>query len=414
MLTPLDERPGPKHRAADEPAPRDGWRRAWLVGSGYWLVCHLGYAAVQLVALRLNGFSVPSGSSNIAAQISTWVRWDGLNYVAIADHGYPADPQPEFRRYGESVLPAWPPGYPLLIRAAGYLLPGDLNFAALVVSNLATLGMLVVLYRLVETELDAGAADRTLLCLLAFPTAFFFATAYSESVFLLLTFAALYCARRQQWWWAGILAGAASSVRVAGVTIAIAFVLEYLRQRDFDWRRIRPDALAIGLVPAGLVAYMAYQWVQYDNPFMFSEAQKAWGRGPIVMPWRPLIDSLGDLNFISNTERAVINTIDLALLALAVVLLVLCFLGPWKLRRDQLFLVIAGALPLMISILQPIGDPSGPPWQSMNRYILSCFPIFLILAKLTEHRAVERLVVFVSLPLQAGLLLLYLDGQWAG
>jgi len=391
-----------------------GWRRAWRVGAAYWLICHAGYLAVQIIALRINGFTVAPGSSAIGTLISMWVRWDAIGYVKIAEHGYPADPQPEFLRYDDSALPAWPPGYPLLIRVASWLLPGSPNLAALVVSNLAMLGLLVVLYRLVETELDATTAERTLLCLLVFPTAFFLAAAYSESVFLLLTVAALYCARRQRWWWAGGLAGAASSVRVAGVTIIVALALEYLRQRDFDWRRIRPDVLALGLVPSGLVAYMAYQWVRYDNPFMFSDAQKIWGRGPIVMPWRPLLDSLRDLNVVANTERAVINTIDLGLLAVALALLVLGLVGPWKLRRDQLFLLVAGALPLMIAILQPIGDPNGPPWQSMNRYVLACFPIFLIMARMARHRLVERLVVFAGLPLQAGHLILYLGGQWAG
>jgi hypothetical protein len=384
------------------------------VGTAYWLLCHAGYLAVQLLALRIHAVVLSPGHWNIGALAATWVRWDGIHYVTIAEEGYPANPQPEFQRYDDSVRPAWPPGYPLLIRVANWLLPGEVNVAALAVSNLAALGLLVVLYRFVEMEVDAVTAERTLLCLLVFPTAFFLAAAYSESVFLLLTVAALYCARRQHWWWAGVLAGAASSVRVAGVTLIVAFALEYLRQRDFNWRRIRPDVLALGLVPSGLVAYMAYQWVRYDNPFMFSEAQKAWGRGSIVMPWRPLIDSLRDLNIFANTERAVITVIDLGLLAVALALLVLGVVGPWKLRRDQLFLIVAGALPLLVAILQPIGDPGGPPWQSMDRYALACFPIFLIMAKLASHRLVERLVVFVGLPLQVGLLIIYLGGGWAG
>ena len=384
------------------------------MGTAYWLVCHAGYGAIQLVALRINGFTVPPGASALGALVSTWVRWDAVNYVTIAEQGYPADPQPEYRQYNDSTLPAWPPGYPMLIKAVGWLLPGSLDVSALVVSNLAALGLLVVLYRLVETELDAVTAERTLLCLLVFPTGFFLAVAYSESLFLVLTVGALYCARRQRWWWAGALAGAASAVRVAGVTIIVALALEYLRQRDVDWRRIRPDVLALGLTPTGLLAYMAYQWVRYDNPFMFSEAQKVWGRGPIVPPWRPLIGSLRDLDFVANTERAVINTLDLGLLAVAVALLVLGVVGPWRLRRDQWFLLVAGALPLLVAVLQPIGDPTGPPWQSMGRYVLACFPIFLIMGKLASHRLVERLVVFVGLPLQVGLLVLYLDGQWTG
>ena len=396
--------------AAAAPRPNPGsWRRAWQIGTIYWVICHAGYVAVQLMALRLN-----PGVGGLRGLVGTWVRFDGTNYVGIAEQGYPAQTHPQFQHYGDSVWPAWPPGYPILIRAFSYVLPGGMNFAALVVSNLAALGMLVVLYRLVEQELDRDNADRTLVCLLAFPTAFFLGVAYSESLFLLLTIGALYCARRGRWWYAGALAGAASSVRVAGVTIVLALAYEYLRQRDFAWRRIRVDVLGIALAPVGLFAYMAFLWRRYDDPLMFSHVQIAWGRGSVVMPWTTLGRELRGLHLFGDPDVGVTNLIDLVALAVALALLVLCLVGPWRLRRDQLFLVIAGALPLFISILQPISDPNGPPWQSMARYVLSCTPIFLVLAKMAANRYFERFVLFVGLPLQAGLLILYLQLSWAG
>jgi hypothetical protein len=46
--------------------------------------------------------------------------------------------------------------------------------------------------------------------------------------------------------------------------------------------------------------------------------------------------------------------------------------------------------------------------------VLSCFPIFLVMARRARHRLAERLIAFVGLPLQAGLMILYLGGRWAG
>lgn len=386
------------------------WRRAWRAGTIYWLVGHAFLVGVQLMALRMYGLKIPPGSSWWHGLITHWVRWDGRSYVAIARFGYPAM-DPTFRAPGSGSM-VWPPGYPLLIRAASYVLPGDLNLAAVVVSNLAALGLLVVLYRLVDHEFgDPDTASRTLVCLLAFPTAFFLAVGYSESLFLLLTLAALYAARRGHWWYAGLLAGAASGVRVLGVTIVVAFAYEYLRQKGFRWRDIRADALAIALAPSGLLAYMGYLWYRYDDPWLFRKAQVVWGRGPIAMPWNTLGNELRGWSFTTRPERTVTNILDLAALALALTLLVLCFVGPWRLRRDQLYLMLAGAFPLIAVVLQPV---SGPAWVSMARYVLAFFPMFFVLGKMTQNRHAERLVVFLGLPIQTGLLVMYLQNSWAG
>jgi hypothetical protein len=386
------------------------WGRAWRAGTIYWLIGHVFLAAVELVTLRIYGLKVPTGTPLWKLLVSHWVRWDGRSYVAIARFGYPAM-DPTFHAPGSGSM-VWPPGYPLLVRAASYVLPGDMNLAAVVVTNVAALGMLVVLYRLIEHEsADPETATRTLLCLLAFPTAFFLAVGYSESVFLALTFAALYAARRGHWWYAGLAAGAASGVRVLGVTIVVAFAYEYLRQKGFRWRQIRPDALAIALTPAGLLAYMGYLWHRYDDPLLFRHAQTVWGRGPLAMPWTTLRNELTGWSFATSPERTFTNIVDLGALALALTTLVLCFAGPWRLRPDQLYLVLAGAFPLMAIILQPV---AGPAWVSMARYVLGFSPMYYILGKMTANRHGERLLVFLGLPLQTGLLVMYLQNHWAG
>ncbi|WP_433051183.1 mannosyltransferase family protein [Dactylosporangium sp. CS-033363] len=405
--------PSPATPEPEAPQERGRWSRAWRIGALYWLICHVGYLAVQFIALRFVPVTPGGGRGWLSQVINNWVQWDGRNYVHIANFGYPVVDDPGFKTV-DSSYPVWPPLYPALVRLASYVLPSDMSFAALVVSNLAALGMLVVLYRLAEHELGPRLSERTLLMLIAFPTAFFLATAYTESLFLFLTFAALYCARRNHWWAAGLLAGAASATRVLGVLIVFAFAYEYLRQRDFSWRRIRIDVLGVALAPLGLVLYMAYLWQRFGNPMQFRDAQSFWGRGGMHAPWTTISHSLRGISLSQNPNGAVLNLLDLAACIMGLTFLVLCFVGPWRLRRDQFYLVLAGALPFLVAILQPVNINSGTPMQSLNRYVLGLFPMFFVMAKMANNRFVEKLILFAALPLQTGLIMLYISGQWAG
>ena len=396
---------------AHETSPRGPgpWARAWRAGAAYWLICHVFYAAVQLTALR---FSTPSGGSLLSEVVHSLVRLDGLRYVDIAEFGYHPVTDPTFRDPA-SVTPVWPPGYPILIRLASYVLPGDMAFAAVAVSNLAALGLLVMLYRFVDHEFGRDMAQRSVVALIAFPTAFFLGVAYSESVFLLLTVASLYCARRGNWWVAGALAGAASATRVVGVMIGVALAYEYLRQRGFNWRRIRLDVLSLALAPTGLLLYMVFLWYRFDNPMLFSDAQINWDRR-FAFPWETIAQSMRNVDFAGDRTLAVINIVDVGALVFGLVFLVLSLVGPWRLGTEHLSIVLAGGLPFLLAVSQPLWLGHSSPLLGMNRYALAVLPMYFVLAKMTANRSVEMLMLFAFLPVQMGLLLVYVQGGWAG
>jgi len=72
-----------------------------------------------------------------------WLHWDSINFRAVAVNGYTA-----------SWLTAFFPLYPLLVRGVMYV-THDFLTAGLLVSNLSGLGLLIVLYRLVQEDFDA-------------------------------------------------------------------------------------------------------------------------------------------------------------------------------------------------------------------------------------------------------------------
>ncbi|HEV2656095.1 MAG TPA: hypothetical protein VGT82_14110, partial [Ktedonobacteraceae bacterium] len=82
-----------------------------------------------------------------------WRRWDSGHYVGIALHGYQ---QP----YHTAFFPL----FPILERALSIILTrGDPFIAGLIISDVATLVLLVVLYQLVSEDFDAERAAHAIL-----------------------------------------------------------------------------------------------------------------------------------------------------------------------------------------------------------------------------------------------------------
>src|SRR5436189_1592648 len=102
-------------------------------------------------------------------------RWDAGWFERIARDGY--DPS--------DASAAFFPAFPLAIRGVTLVLPLAEDDAALLVSNVAFLGAIIVLFALTTYEFSPFVARRTVLLLVSFPVSFFFLSPYSESLFLL-------------------------------------------------------------------------------------------------------------------------------------------------------------------------------------------------------------------------------------
>jgi hypothetical protein len=118
-----------------------------------------------------------------------------------------------------------------------------------------------------------------------FPMAFFFSAVYSESLFLALSLGAVLAARRGRWAWAGVAGALAAGTRSAGVLVLIPLAVLYLQGPAP--RRLR-DAAWLALVPAGLLAYLAYQGIAAGDALAPLREQEFWFRhfaGPFVGAW---------------------------------------------------------------------------------------------------------------------------------
>ena len=308
--------------------------------------------------------------------VNIWSRWDAAWYHAIAKYGYEFTP-------GRESNTAFFPLYPLLMRAVHAVLPGssDLSWfvAGMIVSNAALLVALCYLVLLVRLDFDRNVAARAVLYALVFPTSLFFSAVYSESVFVAAALASFYYARRDRWLIASACAAAAALTRTPGILLIVPLAVEYMQQRGFRWRDIRPNVASLLLIPAGLAALMVYFQQRFGNFMATRDAQAAWGHGwgELAWPWQPFVRFL-DHAFVTNE---IINvTFALAILALIVV-------TAFKLRLSY----------AVYAVLSYWFVTAWGSLDSMPRYVLPIFPAFIALALLGRNALFDRAyLVFAS------------------
>jgi Gpi18-like mannosyltransferase len=377
------------------------WRR-WLDATQQvlpiYLALHLAFLILTYFAAL---FTLGNFSTNILpvrTLLDSWFRWDSGLYTHIATAGY--DVHWTF---------AFFPLFPLLEKGVSFL-THDPFIAGLLISNLAGLGMLIVLYRLVEQDFDAERAFRTALYIAVFPTAFFFAAAYNESLFLFLTLLSFYYMRQANWWLAGFFGFLAALTRSVGVILLLPFCYDYIRQHRFSLRATRLEALAGVLIPAGLGVYALYCYFQFHDALAFSHAQSTWHR-QLGAPWQPFILALHYIHHNALLSFISIHTVlDLSACVFILLLLTLCFVGPWKFSRDHLaYAIYAAGIYIMVISFPTIGTV---PLAAYSRYMLEVFPAFIVLAAIGKKRQPNLYYLTLSLTLLSFLLLQFITGGW--
>lgn len=304
------------------------------------------------------------------------MRGDGGWYLHIADRGYERIPFETQTPHNWAFFPL----FPLVWRGLAAL-TGEFLLTGIVLSNLFFFGALVVLHRVAMSfGLDESAADRAVFYVAAFPVSYFFSLPMSESLFLLLTAGSFLAARKNWWWLASVLAALSATTRLSGLLLLPALLI-------LQWqteRRLRPTlkTLSLSLIPLGLLGYMLYLRSITGNALAFSAIQPAWGRRPqffLLTLFEYLSDPL-ELSFRWNFK--LLNFLA-ALLAFG------CSFVLLKQRRWALSVYVLGAVLLPLS--------SGT-LQSMTRYSMVVFPVFLVLAELGKRERCDQVMraVFLS------------------
>lgn len=361
------------------------------------------YALIALVALASRALcllvgvvavsgSTPDGRLPEEGLLSVFVRWDAAWYLGIARAGYDmawTGEQPGATSY------AYFPVYPLLVRATVAITRLDPAVAGILLSTALFILALCVIHEYVR-ELgqprEVGLATALLIC--CAPQSFVFSSVYSESTFLFLLAAAMLALRRRSYVWAGIFAAVLSGVRPNGI-LFIVFALAWTL-RTAGWRPlVRPwtepgPALAIVMAPLGLVAFWWYCLGTTGDAFaQASSIHHGWGWAP-DWPWVNLGRHLG-----GSAVEAFWSWGSLLYFAASLLLL--------RLRLYEEFAFCLACFLLFWTSVLP---------NSLVRYALVLFPIFIGLARVSAERPIALASLAGALALVNGFLTVAWALQW--
>ena len=344
---------------------------------------------------------------DITALLTSWNRWDAANYTRIAQFGY------------QTIFDtAFFPLFPWLIKGIAFLLGNHgYVYIGMLLSNLALLGTLFVLYQIAADALGDQVGRRTLLYLCIFPTAFFFFAAYNESLFLLLTASSFLAMRRQKWWLAGILGLFAALTRSVGILLVIPYLYELWISRESIIENDQSSShkllsillrlIPIVLIPLGTLIYSFYCWKLFQNPFAFATVQSHWDRH-LTWPWVGIGSAL--LELIQIQPFGSFFEVHLLLDLTATISFIALAILSW--RRLRMSYNIWIALLLFYMLISPaIAQPDV--LVSNQRFVLEMFPAFITLAALGVKYPRLHLGLLIAFPfLQATLAVLFVLNRW--
>lgn len=333
-----------------------------------------------------SGYPPPELEPGWHMLVTATERQDALWYLQLATEGYRDD----------DTSAAFFPLYPTTVRVVAWLPGVGPLGAALLLSNLAFLASLVVLHALTRLELGEERAPHTLWALALFPTAFFLLAPYAESLFLLLSLAAFWCARRDRWGWAAAAAVGTGLTRSVGALLVVGLGIEAIRQWRREGRAPVPRLAASAAALIGPLLYAGYWLVRVGDPWRPLDVQRAWRPDGPASPLASVSDAI---RFAWDYQAWWL--LDLLVVGLAVVGIVLAA------RRIPAGYTAYAAASLALPLVFPLG---GRPLMSMPRFAVVLFPFAWGFASVAARRPRLGTALLVASAVGYGLLsLLYVN-----
>jgi len=328
-----------------------------------------------------------------------WANFDGEHYIAIAQNGF----------YGLAEQ-AFFPLYIILIRFISGLFNGSIgrfNLSGLLISNISFLIGLVGFYKLLRIDYESKIAKICIVLFLVFPTSFYFVSTYAEGLFFALTIWSFYFARNNKWLFASILGMFAAATKVMGILLFPAFLFMILKNIKFNFAKLNTKYLSILLIPLGIMFYMYYLYIRYNDPLLFIRLLPTFGEQrsstPILLPqvfYRYFFKIIPHINY-SYFPNVYVTFMELIV---SIIFLGLSIVSIWKLNIGYWIYLVLGYL---------LSSISGS-FSSLPRYMIVLFPAFVLislwLGKLPKvWKSVVLSILFVLLIISQAL---FFRGYW--
>lgn len=297
--------------------------------------------------------------------LNQWSLWDANSYIQIARDWY-------HDRYF-----AYFPLYPIVLKLCSYLTLGNYALAGLLLNLALSFGAAYLLFKLCKEEFGSARKQSELLAektgfwanafLFFFPTAFFFTALYTEALFLFLGLAVMYFLRKKNWLAVAVTAFFAAMTREVGGMLILP--IAYVALHDLRTDRIK-KLLAVASPILGVLAVLFIYYLSSGDPLIFLAKHQEFGK-TLSLPWTPVINAIS--NFSPYNAWNLFCFLFTAILAWQT----------YKIMTKQYFLYCIAVL------FPPLCSAN---FEGYSRYLLTAFPLFMILGSLNSNKKWFKLV----------------------
>ncbi len=296
--------------------------------------------------------------------LTVWVRWDAVHHLNLASRGYFDLSE------GDSVF------YPLfavITRLLTNIFRFEIITSGLITATIFTCIALTLLFLIAETAFDIHTAKWSVIVLALFPTSFFLLAPFTESLFLALTLGAFLCASQKKWELTGYLGFLASLTRGPGILTSLALIFIAWRQWQVEKyplfsKTVVRMVLGLGLPPLGGLVFLF--WRKINGFPSVSTVLEKYSHLVMTNPISGLINAVK--LWFGNISLT--NSLDLGV-ALLFILLTGLMVKKFYLIKPEWCVYTVINLALFLSKQGFVTSPL----QSIPRYILILFPIFIFL-----------------------------------
>jgi hypothetical protein len=252
--------------------------------------------------------------------------------------------------------------------------------------------------------------------MLIFPSSFFYFALYAESLYLALTLLGVYLVMRNRpsFLGAGLALGFASLARPVGWLADTVMIVEFLRKRKFDLKGIFLLGVSGVISIIGILFYVYYLYLVLGTFSAIPDAQADWPRQwqiPIISYWDGL-RTLVDIPLLyRNWFLYAMNVLDVFFATFAISVIVIAFLRarknelPWSL---VIYMIVA-----FLFYLSSENELPVPLW-GMSRWVASLFPMYFVLANISENKKLQILYYVGSALFLLLLTVWWTSGRWVG
>jgi Gpi18-like mannosyltransferase len=308
-------------------------------------------------ALAVNGSNFQYCKSKL---LNCLGNWDSGWYLSVVKNGYVTDTI----NGGQSNYGFFP-FYPMAIKMLGLVIHNDFA-AGIIISNILLLVSSIFLFLLsLNIYQNRSIALLTVGVLFFFPGSYLLSGVYSESAFICFSIMSIYFFEKGDYALSGISGFFLTLTRPFGVLILLPLFLRYISKYGIDFK---PRVLYLILIPSGMFSFFVYCYLTTGDFLFYIHAKESgWGT-KYAIPWQVLIQGLktSDHYLYFNSFYTV------SILALSVFLI----------RFSPLYLLVW----ILLLIAAPLSN-GVVNLVCMPRYILVCFPLFMMIgAFATKHK----------------------------